>query len=229
MPGVSLAYKIEGSGSAFEQKDVLQTKYRQITFNSGQNRPTPPSIPQAPQRSYRDNNRYALSREGSQRAATQERPAIAFKPETQEAPPIPVAETAPAPVSEPEAEPSPVPTTGANNSDVVAVAMGQQGKPYRYGAAGPNSFDCSGLTKYCFAQVGIELPHSSSSQSGLGEAVARENLQPGDLVFFGGSRVNHAGIYVGDGNFIHAPSSGEKVRVQPLSSHGGYIGARRVK
>lgn len=81
---------------------------------------------------------------------------------------------------------------------------------------------------YCYQQVGISLPHGSGAQFGCGAPVADGELQPGDLVFFGRGRITHVGIYVGDGNFIHAPETGEVVRVQPLSSHGNYRGARRL-
>lgn len=113
-----------------------------------------------------------------------------------------------------------------SHSGVVAVAMAQLGKPYRYGAGGPDAFDCSGLTMYCYGQVGIRLPHSSSAQYGCGQRVSRSGLSPGDLVFFG-SPIHHVGLYIGGENFIHAPHTGATVRIQSLSSHGGYVGACR--
>ncbi len=117
---------------------------------------------------------------------------------------------------------------GAPREDVVGIALSQLGKPYRWGSDGPNSFDCSGLVAYSYAQVGIYLPHSSSAQYSMGEHVSRDELLPGDLVFFSRGRgISHVGIYVGDGNFIHAPQSGDVVKIQPLSSHKGYVGAVR--
>lgn len=113
--------------------------------------------------------------------------------------------------------------------DVVAIALAQLGKPYRWAAEGPNAFDCSGLTMYCYAQVGINLPHSSAAQYSCGERVDRAHLQPGDLVFFSGrrGRINHVGMYIGDGNFIHAPRTGDVVKITSLASRSDYVGAVR--
>ncbi|MBM7806337.1 cell wall-associated NlpC family hydrolase [Geodermatophilus bullaregiensis] len=109
----------------------------------------------------------------------------------------------------------------------VATAMAQRGKPYVWAAAGPGSFDCSGLTQYAFRAAGVTLPHSSAMQSRTGQAVSRADLQPGDLVFFY-SPVSHVGIYIGNGQMVHAPTSGDVVKVAGVDSMGGYAGARRV-
>ena len=83
--------------------------------------------------------------------------------------------------------------------------------PYRYGGDSPRSgFDCSGLVRYVFGHFGVDLPHSSYADYGLGNQVTRGSLRPGDLVFFDG--VGHVGLYVGAGRFIHAPHSGTTVR-----------------
>jgi cell wall-associated NlpC family hydrolase len=111
---------------------------------------------------------------------------------------------------------------------VVATAMAQRGKPYVWAAGGPGSFDCSGLTQYAFRAAGISLPHSSRMQSQMGTAVSRANLQPGDLVFFY-SPVSHVGIYIGNGQMVHAPTSGDVVKVGTIDSMGGYAGARRIE
>ena len=108
----------------------------------------------------------------------------------------------------------------------VAQAMKALGKPYRWGATGPNSFDCSGLMVWAYDKVGVNLPRVSRAQIGAGRRVSRDNLKPGDLVFFG-SPIHHVGMYVGGGDFIHAPYSGTTVRIQRLSSHSGYSGACR--
>jgi cell wall-associated NlpC family hydrolase len=101
------------------------------------------------------------------------------------------------------------------------------GVPYAWGGASPAGFDCSGLVMYVFAQIGVMLPHFAAAQYQLGAPVARDQLQPGDLVFFDG--LNHVGIYVGGGAMIHAPHTGAVVQITPLSSFGGsYVGARRV-
>ena len=107
----------------------------------------------------------------------------------------------------------------------VDTAMAQRGKPYVWAAGGPGSFDCSGLTSFAYRAAGVSLPHSSRMQSQMGQAVPRDQLQPGDLVFFY-SPVSHVGIYIGNGQMVHAPTSGDVVKVAPLMS--GYAGARRI-
>ena len=107
----------------------------------------------------------------------------------------------------------------------IDTAMGQRGKPYVWAGSGPGSFDCSGLTAYAFRAAGIALPHSSRLQSLMGQAVPRDQLQPGDLVFFY-SPVSHVGIYIGNGQMVHAPTSGDVVKVSGLM--GGFSGARRI-
>lgn len=108
----------------------------------------------------------------------------------------------------------------------MTIALAQRGKPYQWGAAGPDSFDCSGLVQWAYAQAGMPgLPHSAQVQSTLGVAVSRANLQPGDLVFFD-NPVGHVGIYVGNDLMVAAPHSGAVVRVEQLFS--GYAGARRL-
>ena len=118
----------------------------------------------------------------------------------------------------------PPPTRGAR-SEVVAIAKRYLGAPYRWGAAGPSSFDCSGFTMFVFRQVGVGLPHSAAAQIGSGARVSRGDLQPGDLVFFG-SPIHHVGIYVGGGMYINAPHTGDVVRISPVD-RGGYSGACR--
>jgi len=112
----------------------------------------------------------------------------------------------------------------APRGKVVEIARRYLGRPYRWAASGPDSFDCSGFTMFVYAQVGVRLPHSSRAQIGVGERVSRANLQPGDLVFFG-SPIHHVGIYVGGGMMIHAPNTGDVVSVDPL--HSNYSGACR--
>lgn len=120
-------------------------------------------------------------------------------------------------------------TSRGGNERVVQIALSLLGRPYRWGAAGPNAFDCSGFTMYVYAQIGISLPHSSAAQYYSGRRVSYDELQPGDLVFFArrGGRISHVGIYIGGGNFVHAPQTGDVVKISSLSSHGGYVGAVR--
>ena len=113
---------------------------------------------------------------------------------------------------------------------VVGIAMQYLGVPYVWGGASPSSgFDCSGLTMYVFAQVGVSLPHYAASQYNMGVPVSRDDLQPGDLVFFNG--LGHMGMYIGGGQFIHAPHTGDVVKISSLSDSwyaSTYVGARRI-
>lgn len=127
----------------------------------------------------------------------------------------------------PQAPPRPQPQSpGANTpappadfgSRAVALARQQLGKPYEWGASGPRSFDCSGLVVYVFKNLGHALPRVSREQARVGRPVPREELRPGDLVFFAtsGGAINHVGIYQGREQFIHAPRRFEPVQVQSL-------------
>lgn len=112
---------------------------------------------------------------------------------------------------------------------VVRFARRFLGVPYSYGGASPVSgFDCSGFTRFVYAHFGIVLPHYSGAQFAMGRRVARSGLKPGDLLFFDG--LGHVGLYVGHGHFIHAPHSGTRVSIEPLSGwySGRYDGARRL-
>jgi cell wall-associated NlpC family hydrolase len=111
---------------------------------------------------------------------------------------------------------------------VVGIAMQYLGIPYVYGGASPAGFDCSGFIMYVFAQVGISLPHNAAAQYGYGMPVSRDQLQPGDLVFFNG--LGHAGIYVGGGSFIHSPHTGDVVKISSISGwySSTWVGAKRL-
>jgi cell wall-associated NlpC family hydrolase len=111
---------------------------------------------------------------------------------------------------------------------VVGIAMQYLGTPYVYGGASPSGFDCSGFIMYVFAQVGVSLPHNAAAQYGYGTPVDRSQLQAGDLVFFNG--LGHAGIYVGGGSFIHAPHTGDVVKISSMTGWytSTYVGARRL-
>ena len=115
---------------------------------------------------------------------------------------------------------------------VVNLAYSKIGSPYVWGAEGPNSFDCSGLTSYVYKKAaGVSLPRTSSAQSVYGKTVSKSNLQPGDLVFFGSGSVSHVGIYIGGGNMIHSPKPGESVKITSINSSyysGRFITAKRV-
>lgn len=122
---------------------------------------------------------------------------------------------------------SSVSSTSASSDSIVAYASNFIGTPYQWGGNGPNSFDCSGFTCYVYAHFGVSLPRIASEQQGTGTSISRDQLQPGDLVFFG-SPARHVGIYVGDGCYIHAPRTGESVKISPLD-RSDYSGARRVR
>lgn len=102
-------------------------------------------------------------------------------------------------------------------AEIAAYALQFVGCDYAYGGCGPDVFDCSGLTKYVYAQFGITLPHNAETQADCGEYVSREDLRPGDLVFFY-SPIGHVGIYIGNGQYVHASDYGIGVIVSSLDS-----------
>jgi cell wall-associated NlpC family hydrolase len=119
---------------------------------------------------------------------------------------------------------------GERASRVVAVALAQVGAPYRWGGADPRGFDCSGLVMYVYGRVGVSLPHGAVKQYRLGTPVSRKELAAGDIVFF--DRLNHSGIYIGDGRFVHANKTGDGVKVSRLDEawfERRWVGARRPR
>jgi len=164
----------------------------------------------------------AATRQASEQARLSTEPATS---EVQTTTPDPVAEAAPDPVI--SVAP---PADASKGAQVVAIAMQYLGIPYKWGAASPSAgFDCSGLTMYVFNQVGVSLPHYAAAQYGLGAAVSKDQLQPGDLVFFRG--LGHMGMYIGGGNMIHAPRTGDVVKISSIYESyyvANWVGARRV-
>jgi peptidoglycan DL-endopeptidase CwlO len=145
------------------------------------------------------------------------------------------ASSAPSPSSDPSATTLPSVDTAipaappSQYGNVVGIAMQYLGVPYVWGGASPSGgFDCSGLVMFVYAQVGVSLPHNAAAQYGYGVPVDRSDLQPGDLVFFDG--LGHVGIYIGGGEFIHAPHTGDVVKISSISGwyDSGYVGARRI-
>ena len=123
------------------------------------------------------------------------------------------------------------PAPNATAAAAVRAALGQVGKPYRWGATGPGSFDCSGLTRFAYTRAGLTLPRTSRQQWSAGRHVQVEGLRPGDLVFWANdaadpSTIHHVGMYVGQGLMVNAPHTGALVRVDALRP-SGYAGATR--
>ena len=112
--------------------------------------------------------------------------------------------------------------------NVVSIALQYLGVPYVWGGSTPNGFDCSGFTAWVYAQVGVSLPHNAAAQFGYGVPVDRSQLEPGDLVFFDG--LGHVGLYIGGGQFIHAPHTGDFVKISSITGwyDSGWVGARRI-
>jgi cell wall-associated NlpC family hydrolase len=114
-------------------------------------------------------------------------------------------------------------------SRIVTTAWRAVGVPYRWGGSSMSGFDCSGLTRWVYGQVGVSLPHYSVAQWGYGRRVSRRGLAPGDLVFFSG--LGHVGIYLGHGAVIHAPHPGAPVRFERMRGwlSSSFYGARRLR
>ena len=122
---------------------------------------------------------------------------------------------------------APVAASSSATQTAVDTALAQRGDMYQYGATGPDRFDCSGLTSFAYRAAGVEIPRTSRAQSTFGTPVAKSDLKPGDLVFFY-SPVSHVGMYIGNGQMVHASTAGKPVAVVNLDSMTGYQGARRV-
>ncbi|HCB94248.1 MAG TPA: hypothetical protein DEP65_00215, partial [Ruminococcus sp.] len=118
--------------------------------------------------------------------------------------------------------------TSSKGAQMVNVAKKYLGTPYSWGGTSPSGFDCSGLVQYAASKVGISVPRTTYEQVQGGREVSKNNLQPGDLVFFGSSSdPHHVGIYIGGGQYIHSPKTGDVVKVSSLNGRSDYLTARR--
>jgi peptidoglycan DL-endopeptidase CwlO len=124
--------------------------------------------------------------------------------------------------------PVPAPILPGGHPEAASIALRYLGIPYLWGGGTPAGFDCSGLVMYVYAQLGISLPHYAAAQFGFGTPLTRDQLQPGDLVFFDG--LDHVGIWIGGGQFVDAPHTGSFVKIETFggwyATH--YVGARRI-
>jgi cell wall-associated NlpC family hydrolase len=148
-------------------------------------------------------------------AAARQAPAAAATAATQSI-------AAPAP---PNYNANPAAASNPRAQTAVNAALSQVGKPYQWGGAGPNSYDCSGLTMWSWAHAGVSLPHSSSAQYSATARVSLGSLEPGDLVFYY-SPISHVAMFIGNGQMVEAPYSGANVRVVPLRT-ADFAGAGR--
>ena len=140
----------------------------------------------------------AAAEQAAQEQAAQE--AAAPEPEPEPAPP-------------PPAPPAPPPGTRQGSDQAVQAALSQVGKPYRYAAAGPDAYDCSGLTMWAWRHAGVSLPHSSRMQYAATTRISRDQLQPGDLIFYG-SPIHHVAMYLDGTRVVEAPYTGANVRIR---------------
>jgi cell wall-associated NlpC family hydrolase len=122
----------------------------------------------------------------------------------------------------------PLPAPSTVGESAANIALGQLGTPYSWGGAAPGGFDCSGLVSWAYAQAGLGgLPHFTGALWNVGTHIySQSDLAPGDLVFFHG--LGHVGMYIGGGNFVHAPHTGDVVKISNLASYSGYDGAVRI-
>jgi peptidoglycan DL-endopeptidase CwlO len=183
----------------------------------------------------------AAQRQREQARAAAATTSSSSSPTTPAAAPAPAASPSPSPAasspppapsssSPPPAPPPPASSgsIGRGHPEAATIAARYLGVPYRWGGASPSGFDCSGLVMYVYGQLGISLPHYTVAQYHMGVAVSRSQLQPGDLVFFDG--LGHVGIYIGQNQFIHAPHTGDVVKVSSITGWYAqtYVGARRI-
>lgn len=172
----------------------------------------------------------------AQRQATQGQPSdrVAPKPGPANSParaaaavPAGAVPSSPPPASAPTQDPLPASAPLSGAAGAIAAAQSKLGTPYRWGGTSPSGFDCSGLMLWSWAQVGVSLPRTSGAQRAGTQRITREQLQPGDLVFHR-IPVGHVGMYIGGGQMIHSPHSGDVVKISPIDRIGGTMSFGRI-
>ena len=172
----------------------------------------------------------------AQRQATQGQPTdrVAPKPGPANSParaaaavPAGAVPSSPPPASAPTPDPLPASAPLSGAAGAIAAAQSKLGTPYRWGGTSPSGFDCSGLMLWSWAQVGVSLPRTSGAQRAGTQRITREQLQPGDLVFHR-IPVGHVGMYIGGGQMIHSPHSGDVVKISPIDRIGGTMSFGRI-
>jgi cell wall-associated NlpC family hydrolase len=135
--------------------------------------------------------------------------------------------SSPQEVAAPAEAPLPASAPRSGAAGAIAAAQSQLGTPYRYGGSSPGGFDCSGLMLWSWAHVGVSLPRTSGAQRAGTQRITREQLQPGDLVFYR-NPVGHVGMYIGGGQMVHSPHTGDVVKISPIDRMGGSMSFGRV-
>ncbi|HEY2371720.1 MAG TPA: NlpC/P60 family protein [Gaiellaceae bacterium] len=217
------------ANSIAEQKRLLATIHE--TISTLQAQAAARARRRAAQERARIARQVALARREAAAQAVQPQP-TAVLPAPPQPPPAPEPTTAPtttaAPAPAPAPAPEPVPPPPTTHANAASIAARYLGVPYVWGGASPSGFDCSGLVMYVYAQLGVSLPHYTVSQWNATTPIPTSALAPGDLVFFDG--LGHVGIYIGNGQFIHAPHTGTVVQIASLVGYWAahLDGARRV-
>jgi cell wall-associated NlpC family hydrolase len=166
-------------------------------------------------------------RRAAEKAASLQIAAQTRQLQAQSSDPAPVATVVGAPVATTAGATPTAPPPSTLGEAAVSEALKELGTPYVWGGAAPGGFDCSGLVTWAYAQAGLSgLPHFTGALWASGTHISESELAPGDLVFYNG--LNHVGMYIGGGNFVEAPHTGDVVKISSMASRSGFVGAVRV-